>query len=366
VNNTWFQRYLLPGLVFQSVIVSGGYATGRELVEFFLSRGPVAGILGLGVATVVFSIVLMLTFELARQLAAFDYRTLFKHILGRLWFVYEILYIVAILVALAVLGAAAGEIIATTFGVPRAVGTVGLMAIIAMLVFFGTRAIERFLAGWSFVLYAAYATLIVYCLMAFGDDIGRNLGAPQAYAGWLKSGVTYAGYNLAVIPALIFAARHLESRRDAFAAGLLGGPIAAIPALFFLLAMVSQYPDILSSPVPLTFMLDQLGVAWLALVFPVVIFGTFIETGSAVIHASNERIAHVYEEHGSSMPAIMRPAIALGFLVVAIYLAATFGIIALIRNGYGYLTYGFLAIYLLPLLTRGVWLIVKGQPAASV
>ena len=27
-----FRRYLLPGFVFQSVVVAGGYGTGRELV----------------------------------------------------------------------------------------------------------------------------------------------------------------------------------------------------------------------------------------------------------------------------------------------------------------------------------------------
>ena len=34
-QSSWFQRYLLPGFVFQSVIIAGGYGTGRELVEFF-------------------------------------------------------------------------------------------------------------------------------------------------------------------------------------------------------------------------------------------------------------------------------------------------------------------------------------------
>ncbi len=28
-----FQRYLLPGFIFQSVVIAGGYGTGRELVE---------------------------------------------------------------------------------------------------------------------------------------------------------------------------------------------------------------------------------------------------------------------------------------------------------------------------------------------
>jgi uncharacterized membrane protein YkvI len=32
----FFRRYLLPGFVFESAVIAGGYATGRELVEFFL------------------------------------------------------------------------------------------------------------------------------------------------------------------------------------------------------------------------------------------------------------------------------------------------------------------------------------------
>ena len=46
--NTVFRTYLLPGLVFQSVIIGGGYGTGREIAEFFLSHGAVGGLLGLG------------------------------------------------------------------------------------------------------------------------------------------------------------------------------------------------------------------------------------------------------------------------------------------------------------------------------
>ncbi len=38
----FFQRFLLPGFVFQSVIISGGHSTGRELVEFFMGAGPIA------------------------------------------------------------------------------------------------------------------------------------------------------------------------------------------------------------------------------------------------------------------------------------------------------------------------------------
>ncbi len=54
----WFKRILLPGLVFQSVVIAGGYGTGREIAEFFLTHGPLGGLLAmLLVSTVIWSVV---------------------------------------------------------------------------------------------------------------------------------------------------------------------------------------------------------------------------------------------------------------------------------------------------------------------
>jgi N-acyl-D-aspartate/D-glutamate deacylase len=53
----FFHRYLLPGFVFASAVIAGGYATGRELVEFFLPTGPAGGLLGMVVSMGVWSAV---------------------------------------------------------------------------------------------------------------------------------------------------------------------------------------------------------------------------------------------------------------------------------------------------------------------
>ena len=53
MNNLFFQKYLLPGFIFQSLIIGGGYGTGRELVEFFLTAGPIAGLVNMAVATII-------------------------------------------------------------------------------------------------------------------------------------------------------------------------------------------------------------------------------------------------------------------------------------------------------------------------
>lgn len=52
-----FQRFLLPGLAFKSVVIGGGYATGRELAEFFLPSGPNGGMMGMLLTMAIWSVV---------------------------------------------------------------------------------------------------------------------------------------------------------------------------------------------------------------------------------------------------------------------------------------------------------------------
>jgi uncharacterized membrane protein YkvI len=98
-----------------------------------------------------------------------------------------------------------------------------------------------------------------------------------------------------------------------------------------------------------------LDLAGLSIIFYLVIFGTFVETGTAFIHAINERIDSVFRGHGRTMPRWLRPAIAGGILLVALGLAGRIGLIDLIAQGYGTLTWVLIAIFVVPLCTIGLW-----------
>ena len=52
-GSTWFQRFLLPGFAFKAVVIGGGYATGRELAEFFLPSGAWGGLAAMALSTVI-------------------------------------------------------------------------------------------------------------------------------------------------------------------------------------------------------------------------------------------------------------------------------------------------------------------------
>jgi uncharacterized membrane protein YkvI len=368
MKDNWFQRYLLPGFIFQSTIIAGAYGSGRELAEFFLGLGPVGGLLGMAVTTVIFSIVLVATFEFARYFRLYDYRSFFKVLLGRGWPLYEILYWLSMLLVISIVAAAAGDIVRDTFGLPPFVGIITIMSLIALVVFFGTSAIERFFALWSFVLYGTYILLLGWHLVQNGAEIRANLTAFGINDGWLQNGIAYSGYNLAAVPALLFCVRHLGSRKDAVIAGIASGPIGMLPAVFFFIAMIGQYEVLVAEGsdgvLPVTILLSTLrGAEFLIYLFPIVLFGTFIETGSALIHGVNERLDQAFAERSVQMPRWMRPAVALAVLILAVVLADAVGLTNLVAQGYGTITWAFLLIYVLPLLTYGLWMLAR-QPTA--
>jgi uncharacterized membrane protein YkvI len=368
IRSETFKKYLLPGLVFQSVVIAGGYGTGRELVEFFLSYGPAGGLLAmLLVSTVIWSIACASSFEFARVFRSYDYRSFFTRLLGPGWVLFEICYFALLLIILAVIAAAAGAILQETFGLSYAVGVLGMMAAVGYLVFRGSGTIERVLAVWSLVLYSVYVVLFVWSFSRFGGDTIAAVMNEDIAPGWAVGGVKYAAYNLAIIPAVLFAVRHADTRKEAVTAGLLTGPIAIVPGLLFYLVMCGQFPAVLERAVPANYILEVLGSRTFQIVFQVILFGTLIETGTGLIHAVNERVASVFLERSRPMPRLIRPATATILLVLG-SLLASFGLIDLIAKGYGTLTWLFLVIFVIPILTLGIWKIrqqglIKKTPA---
>jgi uncharacterized membrane protein YkvI len=148
-----FKRLFLPGLVFQSIAIAGGYGTGRELAEFFLQFGPVGGLLGLLLpAMIVTSVGSAISYELARMTRSYDYRKFLKVLMGRGWFLYEIAYLMTVILVLAVATAAIGSLVSETFGIPDTLGSISLLLAIAFLVFKGTEVIEGVMSVWSFII----------------------------------------------------------------------------------------------------------------------------------------------------------------------------------------------------------------------
>ena len=363
-SSSRFKRFILPGLAFKAVVIGGGYATGREIAEFFLPAGPWGGLAAMALATLIWSTVCIATFLFARATGAEDYRSFFRELLGRGWVVFEIAYALFVVLILAVFGAAAGAIAAATLGAPPLLGTFALMGGIAAFAAFGSAAVERLFAWVSILLYGVYALFFVFALTSFGDRIaGAFAAAPILGGDWAAGGITYAGYNIVGAVIILPVTRHLTSNRDAVVAGVIAGPLAMLPAVLFFTCMTAFMPDIASAVLPSDYMLVRLGQPLFHVMFQLMIFAALLESGTGAVHAINQRIASAWERSRGVAPGrVERGATALALLLVCMLLAERIGLVALIASGYRILSYVLIAIYVVPLLTYGVWRLTR-RPA---
>jgi uncharacterized membrane protein YkvI len=365
-HSSAFQRFVLPGLAFKAVVIGGGYATGREIAEFFLPAGPWGGIAAMAVATAIWSLVCAITFVFARRLRERDYRSFFRALLGRAWPVFEIAYVLFVVLILAVFGAAAGAIGAAVLGLAPIVGTVCLMIAIALATAFGNQGVERVFTWVSILLYGVYAAFVVLALLSFGERISHTFAAPGGWNdGWLLGGLTYAGYNIVGAVVILPVTRHLRSDRDAVLAGITAGPLAMLPAFLFFICMCAFVPAVAGEALPSDYLLARLDQPWFRYLFQAMIFAALLESGTGAVHAVNERISTAWQARTrTSLGPHARGAFALALLAVCMLIADRVGLIALIANGYRALAYLLIAVYVVPLLTLGVWRLWKSDQSA--
>lgn len=358
----FFRVYVVPGAVFQSVMIGGGYGTGREIVEYFTMFGFAGGLLGLGTSCVVLAIVLGLTFEFARKFAVYDYRNFFKRLLGHGWIAFEILIVLQFLLVLAVLASAAGNILRDSFGISYGVGLAMMLAAIGVMTYYGRELVARILTAWSFVLYAVILTFFVVVVHDHGTAILSAAGESGVDEGWWQSGFKYALYNLAAAPLLLYVARSFESRSEALGSGAIAAVIAIVPAAMFHAAFFTNWPAILEQPVPVYWLMTQAEAKVLIVAYSIMLFGTFVETGAGMLQGINERLdAYLIEIRGRGLGRATHATLAMLAIVISAVLS-TWGITNLIASGYGTMAWGFLLVYALPLVTVGALRIVRSGP----
>ncbi len=360
--SSWFQRRLLPGLAFKAVVIGGGYATGRELAEFFLPSGPWGGIKAMALALVIWSAICVVTFLFSRASNTRDYQSFVRALLGPAWIAFEAAYVLFVVLVLAVFGAAAGAIGAAALGLPTIVGTLILMAAIGLVTAYGNASVERLFAWVSFLLYGVYVLFVLFSLTHFGARIVAGFARPAGEAGWVAGGAAYASYNVIGAVVILPVLRHLTSNRDAVIAGLIAGPLAMLPALMFFTCMMAYYPEIANATLPSDYLLQRLDLPLFRYLFQLMIFAALLESGTGFVHAINERVGHAFRRRRNrELPRAARALIALGTLVFCMLVAEHFGLVTLIARGYRAFAVIVLLVFVLPLFTVGIYRLATGK-----
>ncbi len=363
---TRFHTLLLPAIIAQSMIIGGGYATGREVVQYAGRFGD-RGWLSVAIIAVCFAVVMALAFELARLAGAYDYKAWSRNLVGPLWPLVDLLFLSMMMLVIAVMTAAIGEVLEQTLSLPKPLSLVLALVCVGLLSWRGSAFIERAKTWGSAALYLGYCAFSLLVLTAPVENAATAPpAAPAADAGALEVTITallYVAYNVAVVPAVLFCLHRQTRRSETIASGVLSGLAMTIPFALTLACLLRfPHPSVMEAEVP---WLRLIGTAadgraggpalWIAL-FGIVAGWTLIETAVGSIHA----LVHRVERNLGDLPRRWRPAsgaltprqkaiTAVGVLAAAAGLS-TIGIIDLVARGYGTLAWGFIALIVLPLL----------------
>ncbi|HLR24069.1 MAG TPA: hypothetical protein VK100_10195, partial [Pseudogracilibacillus sp.] len=363
-----FGRYVLPGVVIQSTLIGGGYATGREVVQYGAGYGALGWITGLTIL-VGFAIMAFLMFEIARLFRAYDYRSLVKQVLGPFWFLYDIIYFLLAILIIGIVIAATGSILESTLSLNYWVGVTLIAVLAGVLNFYGTKWIERFKTFGTTALFIGY---IIFAILVISNTWGDmkevfatgDTSYVESFSWWtlILSGLIYVGYNLAVYPAALFTVKRQRSIKDTFIGGIIAGVLMTVPWFLTYFALMGNYSStkVFDADVPWLQMLDGYGL-WVTILFGLVVGWTLIETATGMIHAFIDRVNYNLEEVGKKpMSRGQDATVAIVGLVLSALLASV-GISDLVDIGYTILGYAMLIVYGLPMITIGVYKVIKGM-----
>ncbi|MEV0974907.1 YkvI family membrane protein [Microtetraspora glauca] len=351
---------LVPALMFQAVAIGGAYATGREIIEFGAGHGALGWAAGLAMA-ITGSLLSYLVYEMARRHRLFDYRSLLRHLINKLYWLFDAVYIPLAIAIIAVLASATGNILKDTLGLNYWAGVAVIIVVTGFVTFRGTEVVERFNGIGTILLTVGYIVFALLVIPSHWERIGQVMSAgdhslrPGA-TFWDAAllGMTYVGMGFVVFPSTLMTVRHLRSRRDAAKAAALTGGLYVVPWFLTYAALMGFYPDpkIFDAPVPWLKMLEGKGT-WVVVVYGLLVGWTLVATAVGLIQAIVLRVDQNLVDAGRPvMTSRVRVGITLAVLLLGAALAQ-FGIIDLIAVGYLVGAVALILVFGVPLIARG-------------
>ena len=356
-----FRVILIPTAVVLSVLFGASYGSGREVMEFVSSNGPSGGFVALVVLVMTHLVILSLSFEIARMFKVYDYVSFFKVLLKKGWFVYEIVIILGLVIALSITATVGGTVIGDRFDFDARIGTTAIFLLVVVLTYYGREAVLSSMMFSVAALFLLLAVLVYQITFGHLDAIAHAFDSTPHEWGGLTSGLMYGVGGGGYLPLLLYCAVSLKNRSEVIVAAICASSIAAVPALIFHLSFMVGFPEIVNEEIPTYWMLAHVSSPLMLNIYVLIMFVLVAQTGIGVLQGLIERVDNWYKESkGVAMPPIAHSGLAAGAFIICLG-AGSMGIVALILRGYTIMFASFIVVFILPLVTYGLYLVLQDK-----
>jgi len=320
--------------VYASVFLGAGFASGQELLRYFVGFGPM-GVWGLILAGLLFALVGWATLAICRREGIETYSQFMRYLLGkRLGMIMEWLVAAFLFCLFVAMLAGAGATARQAFNLPFTVGA-GAVAIFVYIVLRfdleGMVKINVILAPFMIIggIIVGLFTAILAATPTF------FVPARGMIAGWVISALVYASYNLVTgVPVLTATSPLATKKRDPFIGGVVGGGAITILGLCMALPLFLHYSQIISFEIPMLMVVLHYSV-----IFSILFLGVLIAALVTTAACNGFAVVQWLHTHGN-MPKPRAAALLcivgvlaahIGFSNIVTYVYPLFGLLGLFK-----------------------------------
>lgn len=342
----------------------GGFASGRQVVEFYVMWGWTALFMPL-LSIAIIGLASYFIFKRAVEKRLFDYRSwandFYKN--NFLATIFDVIIILLLLIVCAVVVATGGQVLYDLLRIPVFLGALLLSAAIWVVTILGAetvRKVSSYIALFlALTLVIIFGTHFLTNYQAIGVHVvERSMGGTYFDALWNM--ILYFGLQMITASVIIALLEPIKTIEEVKKVAVLGVIINAFVITVVSWGMLVDYPDIIPQPVPTLFVTES-GIGGdygFALVSLIILFGAFT-TGVVSVYGNSRRFVEWWAKRTASEP--NRPKfIVISFIwIVLMYFIALFGIVDLVAIGYRYLAFINVFYIGLPVIVVGVYQSIK-------
>lgn len=256
-------------------VVGAGFASGKEIVEFFVQYG-IQGLIGIFLATGLFVWAGIRVMLIAYRIQADSYQTVSTYLFGHPFgTVFNALLLTVLLGMTSVMLAATGSIFWESFHISPQIGIWFSMLMIFIVTRKGLFAIHR--VNSIFVPALVAFTLLVFFYVQPWEQPMIQVESRRPLA-WISSPLYYVALNVSLAQAvLVPIGRESQSEKPLIAGGLIGGAGIGILLLLAYLSLSVKMPGIQHAEMPMIALLQGVGHT-IPLLFSLLVYAEIFST----------------------------------------------------------------------------------------
>ena len=391
------RKIILPAAVGVAAVwfgshAGGGFATGRQEVEFFVQFGWHSIWIGI-ISMLIMGAAMFFGLELARIHKVHDYKSLFKKlyepyntVLPVLW---EILYLYGAILGAGVAIAASSHLISgdshlvsgdshliyqlQVLKIPYGMAVIFVVLVLLLLTIFGSRLVRNASTFMSVFIISALLVVTVLGIGYGSTDLGKVVsqkvvkeGASMGTILWMA--LLYGSFQSIIIAPLVSCSEVLKTRKDCFKTAFFGFLINGSMLILVCIMLVSFYfKGIQSKALPVDFVTVELGYPILSDIYALILFFALISTGVGLLFGVIKRFEIAWKTAAGIFKGVRVKRITICLICLLFSgIISLFGLTAIVKVGYGSLGIFSIFLTIIPLLFIAPFKIKKAKPANNL